>query len=115
MISGQGITYHAHPLLACIIGDYPEHVLTTCIFTGKCPTCPVEHDQLGEYNAQDGPALYELIAVMEALDSFNNDPASFLQACKNVGIRPVFKPYWKDLSYSHINHSVMLDILHQMY
>jgi Plavaka transposase len=112
MTSGHGITYRVHPLLACIMGDYPEHVLTTCVFNGECPTCPVDHNQLGEFKAEDRPALCELATILEALNSFDNNPASFLQACKNVGIRPVFEPYWKDLPYSHINRLITPDILH---
>jgi Plavaka transposase len=115
MTSGHRITYRVHPLLACIVGDYPEHVLTTCVFNGECPTCPVDRNQLGEFKAEDGPALCELATILEALNSFDNNSAGFLQACKNVSIRPVFEPYWKDLPYSHINRSIMPDILHQMY
>ncbi|KAH9975424.1 hypothetical protein BGW80DRAFT_1169067 [Lactifluus volemus] len=115
MTSSRGIVYRAHPLLACIMSDYPEHVLTTCVYSGECPTCPVGRDMLGEYNAEDGPALRDLAAAIEALDSFHDDPANFLRVCKDARIRPVYQPYWLDLPYSHINRSITPDVLHQLY
>ena len=115
MTTGDGITYRIHPLLACFAGDYPEQVLTTATFTGECPICPIPHDQLGAYVHNAPTGLRELELVLQALDSFDDDPAGFLQACKGAGVKPIVDPFWKDLPYVHIYRSITPDILHQLY
>jgi Plavaka transposase len=115
MTTGDGVTHRNHPLLACFAGDYPEQVLTTATFTGECPVCPMPHDHLGEYDCDNPAALQELEHVLEVLDSFDEDPAGFLQACKVSGVKPIVEPFWKDLPYAHIYRSITPDILHQLY
>jgi hypothetical protein len=115
MTTGDGITHRVHPLLACFAGDYPEQVLTTATFTGECPICPTPHDRLGEYDHNTPVALRELEQVLDVLDSFDEDPAGFLQACKTIGIKPIVEPFWKDLPYAHIFRSITPDVLHQLY
>ena len=115
MTTGDGFTHRNHPLLACFSGDYPEQVLTTATFTGECPVCPVPHDQLGASGHDIPVGLREMGHVLEALDSFDKDPAGFLQACKGAGIKPIVNPFWKELPYVHIYRSITPDILHQLY
>ncbi|KAG5640512.1 hypothetical protein DXG03_008232 [Asterophora parasitica] len=114
MTSSDGATRRNHPLVACVVNDYPEQVLTTGVFTGECPTCPVPRDSLGDHDG-DRPGLRELDKVLEALDSFDTDPPGFLQKCAEVGIKPIVDPFWKNLPYLHIYRSITPDILHQLY
>jgi hypothetical protein len=114
MTMGDGITYR-DPLLACFAGDYPEQVLTTATFTGQYPVCLISHDQLGAYNRNTPTGLCKLELVLQALDSFDEDPTGFLQVCKGFGIKPIVNPFWKDLPYVHIYHSITPDVLHQLY
>ena len=114
MTTGDGLTHRGHPLLACFVGDYPEQVLTTATFNRQCPVCPTTHDSLGEYN-DDPVVLRDLDRVLDALDTFDVDPAGFLQVCKAVGVKPIVNPFWKDLPYVHIYRSITPDILHQLY
>ena len=105
-----------HPLLAAFIGDYPEQILTTCTKTGECPTCPAPRDGLGEYDSHDPtPWLRDLDPILNALDSFDDNPGDFLQTCAAAGIKPVVNPFWKELPYVHIYRSITPDILHQLY
>jgi hypothetical protein len=115
MTTGDGFIHRCHPLLACFVGDYPEQVLTTATFTGQCPVCPTSHDDLGDYDRDNPVALREPDRVLDALDSFDEDPAGFLQACKAVGVKPIVEPFWRELPYVHIYRSVTPDILHQLY
>lgn len=115
MTTGNGVTYRNHPLLACFSGDYPEQVLTTATFTGQCPVCPIHHKQLGASGRNIPAGLRELELVLEALDSFDEDPAGFLQACQGAGIKPIVDPFWKELPYVHIYRSITPDVLHQLY
>ena len=115
MTTGDGFTHCTHPLLACFVGDYPEQVLTTATFTGECPICPTPRDEIGEYDHDIPVVLRELEHVLDALDSFDEDPAGFLQACEAVGVKPIVDPFWKDLPYAHIYRSITSDTLHQLY
>lgn len=115
MTTADSLTRRFHPLLACVVNDYPEQVLCTCTYTGECPSCPTHRNELGEFNRDDPPALRSLEKIFEILDSFETDPAGFLQACKSAGIKPVVDPFWKDLPYVHIYRSITPDVLHQLY
>jgi hypothetical protein len=115
MTTGDGVTHRGHPLLACFAGDYPEQVLTSATFTGECPICPTPHDNLGDFDRNAPVALRELERVLDVLDSFDENPAGFLQACKAVGVKPIVDPFWKDLPYAHIYRSITPDVLHQLY
>ena len=115
MASGDGLVHQNHPLLACFSGDYPEQVLTTCVITGECATCPTARDKMGDYIRHQNPGLCDLDQILEALDSFNDAPGQLLQTCAEAGIKPVVDPFWKDLPYVHIYRSITPDILHQLY
>jgi len=115
MTSSDGLVHCNHPLLACFSGDYPEQVLTTCITTGQCATCPTPRDEMGNYVRNENLGLRDLDRILEALDSFDDDPGGFLQNCAEAGIKPIVNPFWKDLPYAHIYCSITPDILHQLY
>jgi len=115
MATGDGSVHRNHPLLACFSGDYPEQVLTTCTKTGECPTCETPRDKLGEFVEGQNLGHRDLERILEALDSFDDDPGGFLQVCSEAGIKPIVEPFWKDLPYVHIYRSITPDILHQLY
>ena len=101
--------------MASFSGDYPEQVLTACIPTGQCATCPTPKDELGDYDRNQYLGLRDLDCILDALDSFEHDPGNFLQTCSEAGIKPIVDPFWKDLPYVHIYRSITPDILHQLY
>lgn len=115
MTSGDGLTRRNHPILACAVEDYPEQVLSACIPTGGCPSCQTPRDELGEYRRTEVPELRDLTSILEALDSFDENPGEFLQTCADVGIKPIAEPFWKELPYTNIYRSITPDILHQLY
>ncbi|KAI9434502.1 hypothetical protein H4582DRAFT_1818632, partial [Lactarius indigo] len=63
MARGDGRLHRNHPLFAAFIGDYPEQILSTGSITGRCPTCDVDHDKLGDYDSQDTTHLRDLGSV----------------------------------------------------
>jgi Plavaka transposase len=115
MACGDQHSHQIHPLFAVFIGDYPEQILLTSSITGECPNCDVKHNSLSDYDSRDNTQLQDLGAVLDVLDSFDQDPANFLHACSLAGIKPITNPFWKDLPYAHIFQSIMPDILHQIY
>lgn len=113
--SGDGNTYRGHPLFAAFVGDYPEQVLIACVKTMECPTCPAKRDNLGEYHSQEQPGLWNLQNILTALDSFDDNPAGFLQTCADAGIKPVVNPFWQNLPFVNIYQLITPDVLHQLY
>jgi Plavaka transposase len=112
MSTGSGNVHRIHPIFASFIGDYPEQILSSGGITGECPSCEAPRDKLGENNIYPNRNLE---AVLKILDSFEVDPAGFLRACSEAGIKPLVNPFWKNLPYANIYRSIMPDILHQLY
>lgn len=115
MTSGDGLVRRSHPLFASFIGDYPEQILTTGAMTGECPACPEHRDDIGQYDPHHILPFRDLDAILTALDSFDSNPAAFLQTCSDAGIKPIIDPFWKDLPYTYIFRSITPDVLHQLY
>ncbi|KIJ09125.1 hypothetical protein PAXINDRAFT_87903, partial [Paxillus involutus ATCC 200175] len=113
MASGDGVVRRGHPLVACYAGDYPEQVLVTGTKTGECPKCDIAHSALGSSTA---PAnLRDLDAILAALSLIDVDYAQFTKTCKDVGIKPIYKPFWEHLLHVNIFQSITPDVLHQLY
>ncbi|KAH9010812.1 hypothetical protein EDB84DRAFT_1590797 [Lactarius hengduanensis] len=94
MMSGDGTWRRCHPIFAVFVGDYPEQILVTCTYSGQCPKCTVPHNRLGEFVDED-------VHVFHA-------------ACREVGLKPIFHPFWESLPLVNIFVSITPDILHQM-
>ena len=113
--SGDGVIRKFFPIFAIHVGDYPEQVQCTCVKSRKCPTCRVAKGQLGfwiEKTITD-PPLYNLDKIVEAMNDPNHK--DWPKRCESLGIRPVYKPYWRDLPYADPFLSITPDILHQVY
>ncbi|EAU80829.2 hypothetical protein CC1G_04939 [Coprinopsis cinerea okayama7 len=113
MVTGHGLAYRGHPIVATFNGDYPEQTLATGVFQGECPTCGIPHDQLGECGVEH--PLRDLDRVLDIIDSFDEDPAGFLKTCQDARIKPLASPFWKNLPYVHIYQAIAPDILHQLH
>ncbi|KAH8986016.1 hypothetical protein EDB92DRAFT_1949462 [Lactarius akahatsu] len=111
MMSGDGIWHQCHPVFAVFVGDYPEQTLVTCTYNGRCPKCMVPLDRLGEYT-RFPPRSYN-----KAIDTFllaDEEVRIFHAACHEVGLKPIFHPFWESFPFSNIFISITLDILHQL-
>ncbi|KAL1667054.1 hypothetical protein GGG16DRAFT_59260 [Schizophyllum commune] len=119
MTTADGLTRRCHPIYACFIGDYPEQVLVTCTYSGDCAQCTTPNAALGHFdrNLADGQTsrLRNLESLVKVFDSFDNDPGGYLQRCKKHRVRPIIKPFWRDLPYSHAYRAITPDVLHQLY
>ncbi|KAI9446288.1 hypothetical protein H4582DRAFT_2108003 [Lactarius indigo] len=115
MASADSISRRCHPIFACFIGDYPEQVLVTCMKTGECAQCPEPCDKLGDTGPEIPTGWRDLHTLLDVLHNFDDDPAAFFESCKELGVKPVTEPFWKDLPYAHIYRSITPDILHQLY
>ena len=112
MASGDGVIRRCHPILAVYVGDYPEQLLVACCKNFHCPKCHVDPQELGEC------AIYErrnFQDVLKALTDIDQGPAAYIEACKNVDIKPVHHPFWEHLPFTNIFQAITPDNLHQLY
>lgn len=115
MFTGDGTAHRAHPIFACFVGDYPEQILVTLGYTGKCACCKISHKSLGDYAPDIASELRDLAAILDILDSFDSCPQDFLKSCAEAGVKPVIDPFWLNLPYTHVFRSITPDVLHQLY
>ncbi|KAH9014404.1 hypothetical protein EDB84DRAFT_1277679 [Lactarius hengduanensis] len=111
MMSGDGIWRRCHPIFAVFVGDHPEQALVTCTYNGRCSKCTVTLDRLGEYTSFP-PHNYS-----KAIDTFllaDEEVLTFHAACRKVGLKPIFHPFWESFPLSNIFISITPDILHQL-
>ncbi|KAH9012665.1 hypothetical protein EDB83DRAFT_2508778 [Lactarius deliciosus] len=111
MMSGDGIWRQCHPVFAMFVGDYPEQVLATCTFNGRCPKCAVHRNNLGDYSRS--PA-HDYGKALEAFLLADGDVRMFHSVCREASIKPVFHPFWETLPLTDVFVSITPDILHQM-
>ena len=113
MSSGDGVVRRVFPIFACFVGDYPEQVLVSGCKTGDCPRCPAKRKGLGDL--EDDYEYRDLAKILEALATFEDNPAGYSAACSEAGIKPIVHPFWQDLPYADIYLGITPDILHQLY
>jgi hypothetical protein len=111
MMSGDGIWRRCHPIFASFVGDYPEQVLVTCTYNGRCPKCLVPPDQLGTF-ARFPLRDYNKVRDMYLLS--DGDAHAFHSACREADQKPVFHPFWESLPLTDVFVSITPDILHQL-
>ena len=112
MASGDGIIRRCHPILVAYVGDYPEQLLVMCCQNFKCPKCHVDWEELGKYAVYQNRNLWD---VLDALTVFDRGPAAYIEACKEVSIKPVQCPFWENLPFTNIFQAITPDNLHQLY
>ena len=111
MMSGDGIWRRCHPIFAVFIGDFPEQSLVMCTYTSRCPKCLVPSGELGD-NSTFPPCDYN-----EALNTYklcSGEARVFNARCREVGLKPMFHPFWEILPFTDIFVSITPDILHQL-
>ena len=111
MVGGDGISRRCHPIFALFVGDYPEQVLVACTYGSRCPKCLVPPDELGSPN-RFAPRDYD-----KARDAYllaDGDAHVFHLACREVGQKPVYHPFWESLPFTNVFISITPDILHQL-
>ena len=111
MMSSDGIWRRCHPVLTFFVSNYPEQVLVTCTYSGRCPKCTVPNDQLGEFRSFP-PCMQA--AVIDTYLLADGNATTFHLACRNARLKPVYHPFWERLLLVDIFLSITPDILHQI-
>ncbi|KAH8976792.1 hypothetical protein EDB92DRAFT_1790174, partial [Lactarius akahatsu] len=112
MVTGDGIWYCCHPILATFIGDYPKQLLVTCTYSGRCPKCTVPRGELG---TDLRFPLRNFGAAVGTFSLSDGDPTTFHARCHDAGLKPTDHPFWEHLPFTNIFLLIMPDILHQLH
>ncbi|KAI8994099.1 hypothetical protein BD414DRAFT_513707 [Trametes punicea] len=107
LMSGDRVARRGHPILAIYVGDYPEQ-------TGDCPKCPTDKASMGNDTNISRP-FRPLADVLDALATIEEGPRAYTTACRKVGIKPLYHPFWETLPYTNIFYAITPDLLHQLY
>ncbi|KAI9450403.1 hypothetical protein BJY52DRAFT_1206158 [Lactarius psammicola] len=102
MVTSDGTWYRCHPVLAAVIGDYPEQCLVTCTYNGQCPKC-------SRFPLRDFKTAVSIFALA------NGNPTIFNAACQEAHLKPTYHPFWEQFPYTNIFLSITPDILHQIH
>ena len=108
MKSSNGVWHRCHPIFANFIGDYPKQALVTCTFSRQCPKCNIS---LGKYQTFS-PHLCQLAINTYCLA--DEKVHIFHAACTNMGLKPVYCPFWESLPFADIFVFITPDVLHQL-
>ncbi|KAH8996568.1 hypothetical protein EDB83DRAFT_2509885 [Lactarius deliciosus] len=111
MQSGDDTWCRCHPVFATFIGDYPEQVLVTCIYKGRCPKCLVPVKQLSNYD------IFPTRNHVDTIDTYllaSEDIRRFRATCCEAGLKSIFRLFWSVLPLVNIFVSITPDVLHQL-
>ncbi|KAI5999520.1 Zn-finger domain-containing protein [Pisolithus albus] len=107
MICADGYLRRVHPILAAYVVDFPEQCLVACNKESRCPRCLVETDKCGDLEECAWRSMAETLRRKQK----NKQSRKF----DALGLRVVYRPFWKDLPFTDIFACITPDILHQLH
>ncbi|KAG8734101.1 hypothetical protein FRC10_011942 [Ceratobasidium sp. 414] len=110
MQCADGRFRHSYPIVAGVIGDWPEQCMMACTLQSGCPKCVQKEEGRGDYRRHARPRNNR--ETLEALSRyFKTGDLGELDA---LGLKPWW-PWWANLPYVDFSASLMPDILHQLH
>ncbi|KAE9396608.1 hypothetical protein BT96DRAFT_966437 [Gymnopus androsaceus JB14] len=114
MTCGDTNMHWIFPILVAYVVDYPEQCLIACCMENCCPLCKVAPTSRGSSQHSDPQSEAETIELLKRKASDNQIP-EFKKTWTDLGIRPVFRPFWVNLPYSEMFEGFITDLLHQLH
>ena len=115
MTCADSLIRRIFPILAAYVADYPEQCLVACCKENRCPRCKVDPDKRGDLSE---PSWREVKETVDLLQRDKRRKSNNLQSSKTfqeLGLRPIYEPFWKDLPHTDIFRCFTPDILHQLH
>ncbi|KAF8593456.1 hypothetical protein BDV93DRAFT_482428 [Ceratobasidium sp. AG-I] len=110
MLCADGRTRRAYPIVAGIIGDWPELCAMACTCESVCPKCWQKQKGRGGFGRPAPPRRgQETLAALREYFEYRN-----LAKLTELGIKPWW-PWWAGLPYVNFHASIMPDLLHQLH
>lgn len=88
-------------------------MLVTLVKTGECPVYDISQADMGDIS--NTHRLRDINPVLDALNKIDSGAQTFVNACKDIGIKAIPIPFWQDLPFVNIYSSITPNILHQLY
>ncbi|KAH9947697.1 hypothetical protein B0H21DRAFT_778363 [Amylocystis lapponica] len=104
----------AFPIVAAYVADYPEQCLVSCCMENRCPVGTVRPEDRGAHLPCLPRSKEETLQLLRDHQCGQTDPES-KQRFKDIGLRPVYSPFWADLPHTDIFQSFTPDLLHQLH
>jgi hypothetical protein len=114
MTCADGLVRWIWPILAAYVADYPEQCLVACCMENRCPICKVHPDSRGTHTPSPARDKVETVNLLVGKQAGQND-AAFKAHFKDLGLRPIYPPFWASLPHTNIFQSFTPDLLHQMH
>ncbi|KAF8233806.1 hypothetical protein L208DRAFT_1265123, partial [Tricholoma matsutake] len=116
MTTGDGRVYCIHPVLAAYAVDYPEQCLVACTKYGTCPKCKATANDLQHMCPTELRTKKWTLEVIDDSMASSQTSSQFYSNCMAMDVSGSLNtPFWKDLPYMDIHHSITPDVLHQLY
>ncbi|KAG9079934.1 hypothetical protein FRC06_007298 [Ceratobasidium sp. 370] len=110
MQCADGRFRHGYPIIAGVIGDWPEQCMMACTSQSGCPKCVQKEEGQGDYRRHAQPRNNR--ETLKALSRyFKTRDLGELDA---LGLKPWW-PWWANLPYVDFSASLMPDTLHQLH
>ncbi|KAJ7572033.1 hypothetical protein C8J56DRAFT_1081438 [Mycena floridula] len=112
MACGDRLVRWIFPILAAYVADYPEQCLVACCMENRCPVCKVAAIDRGS-SVPSEPR--EKLETAQTIAGHMKKDRTVKQSFEELGLRPIFPPFWADLPHSDIFQSFTPDLLHQIH
>lgn len=103
------------PVLAAYVADYPEQCLVACCKENRCPRCQVKPKERGDFHPSDWRNQKETMTLLKQQRRREEKQRNPTERYTELGLRPVYKPFWDDLPHMDIFSCITPDILHQLH
>jgi hypothetical protein len=118
MTCSDGYVRWVWPILAAYVADYPEQCLIANCMENRCPGCKCKPTNRGAYEPAPRREQAETLELLKEHQSGFNNPATAAKSKADfdeLGLRPVYAPFWADLPHSDIFQAFTPDLLHQLH
>ncbi|KAF8595004.1 hypothetical protein BDV93DRAFT_407138, partial [Ceratobasidium sp. AG-I] len=109
-VCADGRYRRCYPIVAGVIGDWPEHCMMACVEEGACPKCEQLGPGRGDYPRR-ARARHDRDTLEALARYFKNQDLGELE---ELGLKPWW-PWWANLPYVDFAASIMPDVLHQIH
>ncbi|KAG8737219.1 hypothetical protein FRC10_008451 [Ceratobasidium sp. 414] len=110
MLCADGRFRRGYPIVAGVVGDWPEQCMMGCTAENRCPKCVQPATGRGAYPAQARPRTNH--ETLEALSRYFKHKN--LHELEALGLKPWW-PWWANLPYVDFAAALMPDVLHQLH